>query len=322
MSLLVLGGAAGATPPTVAQLGADFGLDAAAIERVSQGKLVEAFGPETSERDLGVGFVFLIKAPPREVAQAFRRGGDLESDPNLIATHRIGGAASDLDGLRLAPRGTDEAKRYAAAQPGDVLNLSDAELAELHALGGGAAAADVEAALRRLLFARYQAYRQRGLDGIAAYARGGGRERKPADELRRLVELALPLVQKYVPQFASVLAHYPQSRPEGLDEAFYWIVYNLDDRATVTLRHRMTFALGDALVAADREFYVSQGYNSMQALAGILPVEGGTMVFYRCHTSTDRVGGFGSATKRSVGRRIMAKQLEKIFERSRDRFKR
>jgi hypothetical protein len=82
----------------------------------------------------------------------------------------------------------------------------------------------------------------------------------------------------------------------------------------------MTLAVGDALVAADREFYVSQGYNAMQALGAILPVEGGTMVFYRCHTFTDRVGGFGTASKRSIGRKIMAKQLEKIFERSRDRF--
>jgi hypothetical protein len=307
-----------AAPPTVAQLGAELGLDANAIREVTEGKIVRSFGPESSERDLGAGFVFVIKAAPKELAQILRAGGDLPSDPNVVAWHRVTSAA-DFEPLRLSPRGADETKRYASAQAGDTLNVSNDEIAAFHKLGAAARQGDVEIQLRTLLFARYQAYRDGGLPAIAPYARGGGQERKPGEELRRVTELAAPLLQKYVPAFKTALEAYPKGRPSGIDEAFYWIVENLDDRPTVTLRHRMTLAVGDALVAADREYYVSQGYNAMQAVAGILPVEGGAMVFYRCHTSTDRIGGFGSASKHGIGRRVMAKQLEKIFERSRER---
>jgi hypothetical protein len=317
--LTILPALAAAAPPGVAQLGADFGLDADAIRDVTAGKMVPIAGRESSDRDLGAGFAFFIKAPPAEVAQAFRAGGDLGSDPNVVASHRLGDRATDLDTLRLQPRGADEAKRYLAAKPGDTVNLSQDELAAFAKLGSGAAPADVEKELRRILWARYQAYRSGGLPAIASYARGGGQERKVSEELRLVTELATPILQKYVPAFRQLLAGYPKAKPAGLDESFYWIVTTLDDRPTVTLRHRMVLPVGEGLVAADRTFYVSQGYNAMQALAAILPVEGGTMVFYRCHTSTDRASGFASGSKHSIGRKVMGRQLEQIFERSRER---
>jgi hypothetical protein len=309
--------AAAAGPPTVAQLGAELGLDGDAIRDVTAGKMVPLAGRESSERDLGAGFAFLIKAPPGVVARQFRAGGDLGSDPNVVLSHRLGDSPSDLDPFRLQPRGADEAKRYGSAKPGDALNLSSEEIAAFAKLGAAATPADVERELRRVLWARYQAYRKGGLPAIAPYARSGGQERKVSEELRLVTELATPVLQKYVPAFRALLAGYPNGKPAALDESFYWIVTALDDRPTVTLRQRMTLPVGEGLVAADRTFYVSQGYNAMQALAAILPVEGGTLVFYRCHTSTDRAGGFASSSKHSIGRKVMGKQLEQIFERAR-----
>ena len=298
--------------PTLAQIGADLGLDADAIARVQKGALVQAFPKEVSERDLAVGFVFMVKRPPAEVAAAFRRFGDMSADPNVLATHQLASAA-DLDGLHLGTHGDDEAKRYRAARPGDELNLGASELAAFAKLGANASTADVERTLRAVLFARYQAYRARGLDGIEPYARADG-SRDGAAEVRAALQKALPVVQKYTPAFADVLAHYPKGRPAGLEESYHWILYNLDNRPTPTLRHRMTLAVDGGLVAADRELYVGHGYNVMQALGALLPVEGGTVVFYGAHTSTDQVGGRSTALKHSIGRRVMAKQLEKIFE--------
>jgi hypothetical protein len=308
---------AAAAPPAVAQLGADLGLDADAIRDVTAGKMVPFGGKESSERDLGAGFAFFIKAPPAEVARQFRAASDLGSDPNVVASHKLGDSAADLDALHLQPRGADEAKRNGGARPGDTLNHSADEIAAFSKLGAGAATADVEKELRKALWARYQAYKKGGLAAIAPYARADGKERKVADELRGVTELAAPMLQKYAPTFQKALAAYPHSRPADLDETFYWIVTTLDGRPTVTLRQRMTEPMGEGLVAADRTFYVSQGYNAMQALGAILPVEGGTLVFYRCHTSTDRAGGFASGSKHSIGRKVMGKQLEQIFERSR-----
>jgi hypothetical protein len=311
--LLVVGASPARAAPTVEQIGGDLGLDAAAIARVRQGALVQAFPKECSERDLAVGFVFMVKRPPADVAAIFRRGGDMPADPNVLATHGLA-AAADLDGLRPAARSGDEAKRYLGARASDELNLGASELATLQKLGERATPADVDQALHKLLWARYQAYRARGLDGIEPYARADGHTRAGGDELRAVVTQVLPIVQKYAPAFADVLAHYPRGRPAGLEESFHWILYNLDNRPTPTLRHRMTLNVEGGLVAADRELYVGHGYNVMQAIGALLPVDGGTIVFYGAHTSTDQVGGRSSGLKHSIGRRVMAKQLEKIFE--------
>jgi hypothetical protein len=48
-----------------------------------------------------------------------------------------------------------------------------------------------------------------------------------------------------------------------------------------------------------------------------VPAEQGTLVLYTNHTSTDKVGGFGAGMKRGIGRKLMANQIEKLFEKAR-----
>jgi hypothetical protein len=71
------------------------------------------------------------------------------------------------------------------------------------------------------------------------------------------------------------------------------------------------------VVLADRDFYVSHGYNTSHAISGAIAVPGGTMVFYADRVSTDQVGGAGSSLKQAIGSRMMATQLTAMFERSR-----
>jgi hypothetical protein len=312
--LLVLGSPAWAVP-TVAEVAGAIGLGADGIARVQNGEMVTLAPKETSDRELAVGIVFFVKAPPSRVVDQFRRGGDLKEDPNLRASHPIAGAGTldDFAALKLAPNGADEAKRWLAAAPGETLNLSDAEIAAFKALPPGASQADVEAKIRAILLARFQAYRQRGLAGIAPYARDG-EDRDVAAGLKAATDGSLALA-KFAPAFRDVLLSYPASKPA--DEELYWLVYDLDDRPNLTLRHRLSQPAGDAFVVADREFYVSQGYNEMQALAGFLPADDGTVVFYVTRTSTDRAGGFGSSAKHAIGRKLMGSEIEAIFEKSR-----
>ena len=69
------------------------------------------------------------------------------------------------------------------------------------------------------LLARYQAYRSQGLAGIAPYARAG-RLYEPANDLREATGAAL-VMQQYAPEFAAVLAQYPQAAPQGFQESFF-----------------------------------------------------------------------------------------------------
>jgi|SRR5271165_348380 len=61
----------------------------------------------------------------------------------------------------------------------------------------------------------------------------------------------------------------------GLEESFFWLRYDLDGRPNYTLRHRLVMPMGDRFAVADREFYVSHGYNASQEIAGLVPVSVG-----------------------------------------------
>jgi hypothetical protein len=307
----------------IEQVIVDFGFPADTAARVRRGEMLEADPKESSERELAVGLTFLVKEPPAMLAKAFRKMVDAPANPQLAVSVRIRDAGSlpDFDRLVLKPNGDAEAKRYLTARPGETLNLSADEIRSFNALSsaGGSPVANVEAQLARQLLARYQSYLALGLDGMAPYARASGPQ-DPSADLREAIDASSPLLWKYAPAMRQLLLSYPRDKPPGLKESFYWLRYDLDGRPNYTLRHRLALPVGDDFVVADREFYVSHGYNTSQAIAGLLPVPEGTIVFYRSRVSTDQVAGFGSSMKKGIGRGVMAKQMMAIFERSRAAF--
>ncbi len=307
---------ADAASPTIEQLCAKAGCPPDAVQRVRAGKWVQLSPPESFDRDLAVGFIFLVKHPPSEAARGFRAGGDFSADPEVLASRRLGASVTlaDFESLRLSPHGSDEARRYLTARPGNELNLSETELSSFTQLGDAASLADVETQLHQMLLARLQAYRAKGLDGMAPYLRAKGRSCQPGADLKQIVARIAPVIQEYMPAFNDLISNYPRSRPAGLDESYHWLVYQLDDRPTAVLRHRMTIPMGDAIAFVDREFYVGHGYDTMQVLGALFPAPEGTIVFYSAHTTTDQVAGASTSVKHSVGRRIMYKQLQKIFQ--------
>jgi hypothetical protein len=317
VALLVACTAAAADRVDVAQVMRDFGISVDAAARIRSGEMVESEPTASSERELAVGLTFLVQQPVPNLLEAFLSAVDMKADPQLMASVVIRGSPDDFADLVLP---SDEANRYLAARPGDALNLSPDEIQAFHALAtaGGDPRSNVERQLKSMLFDRYHAYLTNGLDGIAAYARGGG-ARKPSEELRAAAEAA-SLLNKYAPDLWLVLRSYPRGKPAGLEERFCLLRYNLDGRPNYTLRHRMALPFGGGVVLVDRDFYVSHGYNTSQAISGLVAVPEGTVVFYRGRVSTDQVAGLGSSMKRTVGRSVMAKQLTQIFQRSRASF--
>jgi len=293
-------------------------------QQILQGDLVTAAAKESSERELAVAMAFLVKQPPADVVGLFRAAGGLKTDPMISGHGQIKGegSADDFKGLVLKPEGEKAARRYLDAKPGADLNLDTGEIAAFAALraqnlSGAAAVERVEEQLRSLLLARYKAYRAGGLSAIAPYDRGGSK-RQAGEELAQATE-ASKLMAQYAPAFHRVLLKYPQDKPAQFEEGFFWINFNIDDQPTVALTHRMSLPLGDGYIIADRHYYVSRSHNTVQAIAGVLPVSEGAVVFYANRTSTDQVGGFGSSAKRGIGTRIMAKQISETFEKLRKR---
>lgn len=313
IALLCLPAAASAVSPAEAIL-AEMPFTEAERKRILAGELVTAGAEETSDRELAVVMAFLIKDPPADLVERFRKATGYDVDKEVTSHGELGGGGlADLQAMTLTPNGDAEAKRYLEAKGGEDLNLSSAEIAAFQALGDKTKPA-VEDQLRKLLLARLQAYKSGGLAGIAPYDRGGGKTRSPADDLRKAIQAARVLA-KEAPAFQAVLLSYPNSKPAGLEESFYWVNFEIDERPTISLTHRLAMPLGEgAFVIADRHYYVSRSHNALQAVAAVFPAQQGSIVFYGNRTSTDQAAGFGSSAKHKIGRRIMGGQIAAFFE--------
>ena len=301
--------------PDAKTLLSDIGFTPDQIAQVQAGSFVAADIKASTERELVAAFAFLVQATPADFVKELRSGLLAQVDPTMLATETVTGAPTlaNFAKLTLAPDAAKRAQAYASAKPGGDLNLSSAEIASFNQLGSSAAPAAVEPALRSALLARLQAYQAKGLAGIAPYAGGGGKQRSPADELRSATQ-GTKRLQTLVPAAYQYLLDYPASKPAGVEETFRWSQFMAHDVPTIALTHGLFIPDGDAWVAVQRQFYVSGGYNSEQAIGALLPMQPGTLVLYTNRTSTDQVTGFGGGAKRSIGSNLLSSQLEALYK--------
>jgi hypothetical protein len=307
--------AAAQLPDAHALLG-DLGFSADQIQQVIRGEIVRGAIQAASDRELVVAMAFQVPTTPAKFVADLKAGLGIKVDPGTLSSgvFSSGGSAADLAGLALDPDGEKRAKAYVNAQPGGDLNLSTGEYATFNALAPSPAA--VTPAVRAALLARTQAYQKQGLAGIAPYALGDGKTRSAADELRTATQASKAL-QKYLPSAYQMLLDYPAAQPAGTENLFRWAQIDAHGVPTLTLTHSAYVPDGDAFFVVQRMFYVSSGFNAEQAIAAVLPVQGGSVVVYANRTSTDQVTGFGGSVKRSIGSQLLESQLEGIFQKAR-----
>ena len=296
----------------------------AQMEAVRKGEIVKVIASETEESGLPVGLIMLARRSPERIIEYVREAPIYKAIPMITAYGEIKGKGTlaDFAGVKLEPNGVEEAGRYLKAAPGEELNLETKEIASFRALNaeGQKTAAQqkkVEALVRSTLLTRYRAYRAAGLSGIAPYDRGDGEAFHPGEELRTRLEKFEFLPEKS-PSFYKVLLEYPAVRPSGLEEKFYWLNFEVFGRPTFALSHRAIYNDGSAYLFSERHFYASHDYNSLQAVAFLLPTKEGTLVLALYRVSTEQVAGFGSSVKKPVARALMQSPLEQVFEKMRE----
>jgi hypothetical protein len=289
---------------------------------VLNGEIVKWTTMEAGERELAVGIIMLKKATPEKAAQLFRGAEGYKLTEAITAHGSISGKGTEADfaNMVLDPNGEKEAGRYLDAEPGEDFNLDKKEIAAFQALkaqskDGSVNQKAVEAQIRKNFLARLQAYQAKGLDGISPYERGS-EERMSNQEILLSVD-ANKILAKLYPKFNQVLHNYPSADMTGVEESFIWLNIEVFSRPLLVLSHRMLYKDGDGYVAADRHFYASHEYNSLQAVGGVWPKGDSSLIVYLYRISTDQVGGFGSSAKHPVSRALMGPYIVELFEKIR-----
>lgn len=321
---LVVPASAGALP-TAQEVLAEMPVSDIDRERILNGEIVSWSASEGSDRELAFGMVLRVKATTAELVELYHRAILFRVIPGVWGYGKLTSAdgMEELARLRLKPDAEKEAARYFREEPGGELNLANEERAAFRAIrkskGESITVEDVEALIRQTLSARYQAFRTRGLDGVAPYARGRRKSFDPAGDLRSATK-QLTGIQRYLPGAVERLLAYPSGGDlREQEESYYWMNIELFGRPTFALSHRMLFQEGDGLVLADRQYYASHDYNVMQQVFSALPLDTGTLVVYIGRVSTDQVAGFGSRLKRKAAHLLAAPYYKDLFEEVRTR---
>src|SRR5215467_10084141 len=309
--------------PTAEELLQELQLSDSDRQSIREGKIVEWTATEGSDRELALGMALLVKTNIENLTNLFREAALFMNVKVITAFGKIGneGTVADFAGVKLAPNGEKEARRYLEAEPGDDLNLDAKEIAAFRALkpaskDGAVPIPKVEALIRERLLARYQAYHAKGLAGIAPYARKSGRQTLASDELSIATKQS-KLAAKYLPTVYNALLNYPAiqfKEADELEEQFFWVTIEVFGRPTYVLSHKLRFRIGEALVIVDRHYYASHDYNALQQGAVALPTKDDIMVAYLSRVSTDQVAGFGSSAKHPVSRALMGPYLKDFLE--------
>ena len=291
------------------------GFSAGAMQQVLDGQFVREDGKSNAKDDLAISLAFLVRVPPEKFdSELTEKRFIFQLDPNTLAGSAIEGDGSleDFSELKLTAA---ERNFYTKTGAGDSINLSAAEFATMRALGS--AGPEVDAAMKNILLQRYREYRAKGLAGISPYDRGDGETRKPGVSLRLDSESAHALTG-FDPDFARFLVDYPDAKVSDLTEKFYWLRYEAHGSPVLVLTHAFSAPMGEWTLFCQRQFYVSRGYNTEQAIALFIPVREGTLAAYTNHTGTDQVLGFGGGAKRAIGERLMMQELSGLFEKLRN----
>lgn len=305
-----------AEPPVVEEVLGVLGMDKAQITELAQGQPVAYALSEESSDELGAGVVWYTQTPLTKVAGHLRLTYPDSLDVNVTA-HGLLTEHGGVDSLASVVLSKKEAQALLDAEPGEEFNLSTDEIISLQSVIRTPPKAIEDAVgqhYRKILFKRFEAYRNGGTFALAPYAREDDMSSRPSQELHQAA-IASAILARYFPALHKAWLNYPQVLPPGTEETFPWVKKNVEGRSAAVLRHRVTSDWNGGVLVLTREYYAMHSFNSSQWITGCLPYRDGTLVFQQIHSYTDQVTGIASSVKHVVGRKLLKDKMLKSFER-------
>lgn len=210
-------------PPLRAFLEKEMGLTASEMQSVIAGRPVAKLLWTKTEDEVALFGIVRIHAPQELFIARFRNITAFESGKGVLGIGRFRSPATmnDVAALQIDQ---EELKEIPKCEPGDcTIKLSDRAMQSLRQQIDWAspqAAGQAQAVIRRA-FVDYVANYQKIGDAALAVNFDQEKPQSIRDDFRRLLHHSSHLFQ-YEPQLANYLEKYPQARPPGTEDIFYW----------------------------------------------------------------------------------------------------
>ena len=297
-----------------------FEISAKEIARLDDGEILsysdEEF--EFTKRELAADALIRVDAGMDSILEA------LQDDPTLIPrdlviTAQVIEATSDFDAVGFSAADMDEVEKLFSAKPGKTLNFSNDEFALIEKRLGphrnASAAEKVDAAsavMREILLARYNAYRENGLAGVAGYDRSTRKRVDVGAELK-LTNDAAKVFEDQFPEFVKVMVAYPEGA-ECCEHIFRWFKAKIRKRPVFALSHTVLRVQDDIVMIMERVYYSSSQLNSLQINTTWVPFEDGGYLGLTTSASADILDSALGRMLRPIGRNKAIDIVEGVME--------
>ncbi|HKA62817.1 MAG TPA: hypothetical protein VKH83_10355 [Methylomirabilota bacterium] len=292
--------------------------------RLLAGETISYSVPETNDVELATGVAMYLPVPLARAAEVLTSPEMVLRDSTITASGPIPADATphNLRGFTLVAGELGEAQEVLDATPGPRFNLSAAEIEGFHAAKAAVRPGDrvsvVEAAAsqwRVTLLERARAFRARGLEGVAPYARRGGTADPAA--LLRVAAGDARVAASVAPHLGAELLAYPAEQSATATSQFYWVRRQVQTRPDPIVIHHLIDVTPAAALYVERQIYVGHTYNASQVLCVALPYEDGVVILSSSHVATEQITGLGGDMRKLIGRRQLRGELVKRFDRIR-----
>jgi hypothetical protein len=156
--------------------------------------------------------------------------------------------------------------------------------------------------VRELMLERVNSYLHEGDTALGEY-RDKSYRLKLADEFQSLLQ-PTPYMFGYVPEFQKYLIDYPQSRPAGVEDFFYWSKEIFGLKPVISLTHVVIYKRfnnnGTDLLIASKGIYANHYMETSLGLTGFIHAAGRTYLIYTNRSRADALRGLFAGLKRSL----------------------
>jgi len=303
---------------------ASLGFKAEDYKKLLAGEIITADLPETTDKMLAESFAVFAPVYTYKIADLVLSKRVFEADVNVIGSGPIDPLKieASLAKVSFTTGEAVEVKKLKNFTGGNEFNLSTEEIAKLKAAiaSGKTSTEAVSKLYRGILAGRMEAYLKSGIVGIAAFDRGDGASTSAASDFDAMTK-ASTILAKDLPGLYRTFLEYPNNQSAHIEHGFFWVKRRVENRPTFVLEHRILERSPDSLIILRREFFVGHSYNGVQGVSGAFTVsEQGTLIFSTIRTSSDRVAGFLSGSRHSIGRKLMRDEIVERFKKMRQHF--
>lgn len=171
----------------------------------------------------------------------------------------------------------------------------------------------LNAALREFFAQRLEAYRRGGLKGILPYDIED-KQVSAGDYLAGSLQ-PMTFIREQETDFYQSFLDYPKGNSEAYEQQFFLVIEDDDGQSITSLRHWMVASRDNAVLIAERKFYISHSLDAMHTLIYLEQAsDNSSYVLLGNTTFTQMVTGMGSFIAHKVGRAKIKKSIEPMLQ--------